>query len=75
MSSLSPELRLFIKERRPAKLKEAIQLADGWASIHNAYPKVSSYKNSKKISPRPSAAPQSLLSSGSQTPSMVTDHT
>ena len=28
LSSLLPELRLFIKERRPPKLKEAIQLAN-----------------------------------------------
>ena len=38
MSSLSPKLRLFIKERRPAKLKETIQLVDYWASAHKAYP-------------------------------------
>ena len=73
LSSLSPELRLFIKERRPAKLKEAIQLADDWASAHNAYPKVSSYNISKKISPRSSTF-QSLLSFRSQTPSTMTCH-
>ena len=53
LSSLSSELRLLIKKRRPAKLKEAIQLVDDWASAHNAYPKVSSYNNSRKISPCP----------------------
>ena len=74
MPSLSPELRLFINERRPTKLKEAIQLADDWASANNAYPKVSSYNNSRKISLRPATPSQFLRSSGSQTPSTVTCH-
>ena len=73
LSSLSPELHLLIKERRSAKLKDAIQLADDWASTDNAYPKVSFY-NSKKIFPRLSTPPQSLASSVSQTPSTVTCH-
>ena len=73
LSSLSPELRLFIKKRRPAKLKKAIQLADDSASAHNAYLKVS-YNNSRKISPRPATPPKFLSSSGSQTPSTVTCH-
>ena len=42
LASLTPDLRLFIKERRTTTLKEAVRLADDWASARNAYPKSSS---------------------------------
>ncbi|KAK3887702.1 hypothetical protein Pcinc_008187 [Petrolisthes cinctipes] len=58
LSSLSPELRLFIKERRPDKLVEAARLADNWASARNFYPKSSS-PNSKRKTFKPPSTSQS----------------
>ena len=41
MSSLIPELRLFIKEHNAFKLEDMIKLADNWSTARNAYPKLS----------------------------------
>ena len=48
MSSLSADLRMFLKERNVATLEEAVVLADTWASAHNAYTKVTSGTGGKK---------------------------
>ena len=37
LSSLSPELRLYLKERNPRTLNELTTLADNWASAHRSY--------------------------------------
>lgn len=38
-SSLSPDLRIYIKEHNVPTLDQAVQLADNWAAAHNAYPR------------------------------------
>ncbi|KAG0712585.1 hypothetical protein GWK47_018185 [Chionoecetes opilio] len=38
LSSLHPDIRLFIKEQQVTNLKTAVEKADAWASAHNAYP-------------------------------------
>ena len=39
ISSLSPEARMFLKERRVTTLQDAVQLADQWTTAHSAYPR------------------------------------
>ena len=38
-ASLSPELRMYIKEHNVVTLDETVRLADNWATAHNAYTK------------------------------------
>ena len=38
-SSVSPEMRVFLKENDCNKVEEAVKLADNYASAHNLYPK------------------------------------
>jgi len=42
ISSLSSDIRMFIKERNTSSLDAAVELPDTWASAHNAYPKINS---------------------------------
>ncbi|XP_076060383.1 uncharacterized protein LOC143036685 isoform X1 [Oratosquilla oratoria] len=56
LSSLHPDLRAFIKERRPSTLTEAIRLADDWTSAHPNLPRTS-IPNAKKFS-RPPKPPK-----------------
>ena len=39
ISSLSSELRMFLKERDVSTLAEAVRLADQWTTAHGAYPR------------------------------------
>lgn len=57
LSSLSPDLRLFVKERGKVSLEEAVQLADDWASARNAYPKTSYSMPGNKKMPKLHTAP------------------
>lgn len=53
-SSVSPELRIFLKEHNVTDLAEATELADNWATAHGAYPKSNSrpgLDKGKKIVP------------------------
>ncbi|XP_050715223.1 uncharacterized protein LOC126997995 [Eriocheir sinensis] len=58
LTNLAPDLRIFIKERRPKHLPDAVRLADDWSSARNAYPKASSPNSrdpSKAASPTKSS--------------------
>lgn len=45
LASLSPDLRLFIKEQQISNLATAVEKADNWASARNAYPIASPSNN------------------------------
>ncbi|XP_037779191.1 uncharacterized protein K02A2.6-like [Penaeus monodon] len=47
-SSLSPDLRIYIKEHNVPTLDQTVQLADNWAAAHNAYPKSNTTFKTKK---------------------------
>ena len=49
LSSLHPDLRVFLKERSPKALAEAIKLANDWTSAHPSQPRSSS-SHTKKAS-------------------------
>lgn len=53
MTSLSTEMRMFIKERNVSILGEAVELSDTWASAHNAYPKATSGTGGRRGSGKP----------------------
>ncbi|XP_076041374.1 uncharacterized protein LOC143025500 isoform X2 [Oratosquilla oratoria] len=77
LSSLHPDLRAFIKERRPSTLTEAIRLADDWTSAHPNLPRTS-IPNAKKFS-RPPKPPKVTTvtpnpSSGRKDPPPLTCH-
>ncbi|XP_076030282.1 uncharacterized protein LOC143018628 [Oratosquilla oratoria] len=77
LSSLHPDLRAFIKERRPSTLTEAISLADDWTSAHPNLPRTS-VPNAKKFS-RPPKPPKVTTatpnpSSGRKDPPPLTCH-
>ena len=55
-SSLTPELRVFVKEQDGKTLEETVKLADNWAGAHNAYPKTIVSDQSKKKSDYKSSA-------------------
>ncbi|XP_069972138.1 uncharacterized protein [Penaeus vannamei] len=42
MSSISPDLRVFVKEHNVSSLADAVSLSDNWSSAHSAYPKENS---------------------------------
>ncbi|XP_076064942.1 uncharacterized protein LOC143038983 [Oratosquilla oratoria] len=77
LSSLHPDLRAFIKERRPSTLTEAIRLADDWTSAHPNLPRTS-VPNPKKFSrpPKPPNVTTVTLnpSSGRKGPPPLTCH-
>ena len=50
LASLSPDLRLFIKEQEVTCLTTAVEKADTWASAHNAYPKQNTSGSAGKFS-------------------------
>lgn len=75
LSSLTPELRLFVKERRTTKLQDAVQLADDWASAHNAYPKTrDNTRTGGRHAPSVAFAQKTPASSSEKRPSAVTCH-
>ncbi|XP_069984657.1 uncharacterized protein [Penaeus vannamei] len=39
MSSISPDLRVFVKEHNVSSLADAVSLSDNWSSAHSAYPR------------------------------------
>ena len=49
-ASLSPELRMYIKEHNVVTLDETVKLADNWATAHNAYPKTTTRPDQGKRS-------------------------
>ncbi|KAK8376350.1 hypothetical protein O3P69_009774 [Scylla paramamosain] len=63
LSSLTPKIRLFLKERRDVKLEDVASLADCWASAHNAYPKDSTSLRPKKLPPRAMPPSKQIVSS------------
>ncbi|XP_050710138.1 uncharacterized protein LOC126994908 [Eriocheir sinensis] len=76
LTNLTPDLRIFIKERRPKDLPDAVRLADNWSSACNAYPKASSPSSrdpSKAASPTKSSEPsQGTTTKTSAQPSTAT---
>ncbi|XP_069970993.1 uncharacterized protein [Penaeus vannamei] len=46
MSSISPDLRVFVKEHNVSSLADAVSLSDNWSSAHSAYPR--SYQSSEQ---------------------------
>ena len=50
LASVPPEIRVFIKERRPADLSEMARLADNMASARNSYPKFKKSSNQENNS-------------------------
>ncbi|XP_045134079.1 uncharacterized protein LOC123517739 [Portunus trituberculatus] len=79
LTNLSPDLRVFIKERRPTDLPDAVRLADDWSSARHAYPKAysSSSRGTSKaasgVSPTSSQG-DSSKSSVQSTPKKITCH-
>lgn len=68
LASLTPELLMFVKERKPKTLVEAAQLADNWASAHNSYSKYHFDSSGKKYKSTPSLPKPPLGSQPSSSP-------
>ena len=57
ISSLSPDLRTYIKEHNVSTLEKTVQLANNWSAAHNAYPKTNSASKGKRnVDPKPQAS-------------------
>ena len=57
MSSVPPDLRVYVKEQNVSTLTEAVTLADNWASAHNSYPKTNSGDKGKRVVETKAATP------------------
>ena len=81
LSSLHPDLRTFLKERRPTALKDAIKLADDWTSAHPTLPRAATTGFRKATRPsqlspsnKATPAPSNSASGRKDTSSSVTCH-
>jgi len=63
MSSISPDLRVFVKEHNVSSLADAVSLSDNWSSAHSAYPRSyqSSEQGKRSVAPKPQTPVQSAL--------------
>ncbi|XP_037804877.1 uncharacterized protein LOC119599206 [Penaeus monodon] len=63
MSSISPDLRVYVKEHNVSSLSDAVSLSDNWASAHSAYPKsYQSFDQGKRsVAPKPPTPIQPAL--------------
>ncbi|XP_047469564.1 uncharacterized protein LOC125025584 [Penaeus chinensis] len=63
MSSISPDLRVYVKEHNVSSLSDAVSLSDNWASAHSAYPKSyqSSDQGKRSVAPKFSTPAHSAM--------------
>ncbi|XP_069995020.1 uncharacterized protein [Penaeus vannamei] len=63
MSSISPDLRVFVKEHNVSSLADAVSLSDNWSSAHSAYSRSfqSSEQGKRSVAPKPQTPVQSAL--------------
>ena len=64
VSSVSPELRTYLKENDVKTLDQAVKLADSWSAAHRSYSKPSSSTKPKKPFSNPSQTKDQSSSSG-----------